>query len=64
MIAYADILALATRVFGSEAAAKSWLANHRVYRSREATPRELMATSEGMDAIKTLLMQMEYGVYP
>ena len=64
MMAYADILALDTRVLGSEEAAKSRLHNHRVYRSSDATPLELMTTSEGMDAIKTHLMQMEYGVYP
>jgi putative toxin-antitoxin system antitoxin component (TIGR02293 family) len=59
---FAEILAKATTVFGSQAEAEQWL-------ERPATgldqrrPIDLLATQAGVEIVQSFLQRLEYGVY-
>jgi len=59
---FAEVLAQATRVFGSQAEAERWL-NSSVLALSGRRPIDLLATPTGVEMVKTLLTQLEYGVY-
>ena len=59
---FAEVLAQATGVMGSQAAAESWLESPAMGLDNRR-PIDLLASDVGADAVKTYLTQMEYGVY-
>ena len=59
---FAEILAQATRVFGSQEEAERWLKS-KVVPLRGRQPIDLLATPTGVEMVETLLTQLEYGVY-
>jgi putative toxin-antitoxin system antitoxin component (TIGR02293 family) len=59
---FAEVLARATSVLGSQAAAEEWLDKPaRAFEGKR--PIELMATQTGTQLVEDLLEQMDYGVY-
>ncbi len=58
----AEILAKAEEVLGSREEAEHWLARPALGLDSRR-PTDLMASPQGADLVKTLLEQMEYGVY-
>lgn len=58
----AEILAKAQEVLGTRAEAEQWLSQPAMGLDSRR-PIELMATPQGADLVKTLLAQMEFGVY-
>lgn len=58
----AQILAKAEEVLGTREEAEQWLARPQIGLDSHR-PIELMATPQGADLVKTLLAQMEHGVY-
>ena len=59
---FAEVLSQATRVFGSQEEAERWL-NSSVLSLSGRRPIDLLATPTGVEMVKTLLTQLEYGVY-
>jgi putative toxin-antitoxin system antitoxin component (TIGR02293 family) len=59
---FAEVLAHATEVLGSQEAAERWLESPAIGLENRR-PLDLLATDAGADAVKTYLMQMDYGVY-
>ncbi|HKO89749.1 MAG TPA: antitoxin Xre/MbcA/ParS toxin-binding domain-containing protein [Polyangiaceae bacterium] len=59
---FAEILAQATRVFGSQEEAERWLKSTVVPLS-DRRPIDLLSTPTGVEMVETLLTQLEYGVY-
>lgn len=59
---FAEILASATRIFGSQRAAEEWLDRPAIGLDQRR-PIDLLATPAGVDAVETLLTRIEYGVY-
>jgi putative toxin-antitoxin system antitoxin component (TIGR02293 family) len=59
---FAEIVARATPVFGSQAAAEKWL-NEPARALRGKKPIELLATQPGTQLVEDLLQQIDYGVY-
>jgi putative toxin-antitoxin system antitoxin component (TIGR02293 family) len=59
---FAEILAQATRVFGSQEEAERWL-NSEVLPLSGRRPIDLLSTPAGVEMVETLLTQLEYGVY-
>lgn len=59
---FAEVLAQATDVMGSQAAAESWLESPAMGLDNRR-PIDLLASDVGADAVKAYLTQMEYGVY-
>jgi putative toxin-antitoxin system antitoxin component (TIGR02293 family) len=59
---FAEVLAQATRVFGSQQEAERWLKSSVVQLSNRR-PIDLLATPTGVEMVETLLTQLEYGVY-
>jgi putative toxin-antitoxin system antitoxin component (TIGR02293 family) len=59
---FAEILAQATRVFGSQEEAERWVKS-KVLALRGRRPIDLLATPTGVEMVETLLTQLEYGVY-
>jgi len=57
-----SVRALAAEVLGSEEAANEWL-NTEAMGLEFRKPIDLMSTSPGAEAVKTLLQRMKYGVY-
>ena len=57
-----EILAQATKAFGSEAAANAWMTQKAVGLDN-GVPLELMLTPEGCLALHEYLVRVEYGVY-
>jgi putative toxin-antitoxin system antitoxin component (TIGR02293 family) len=58
----AEILARAQEVLGGREEAEQWL-SRRAIGLDSRRPIDLMATQQGSDLVKTLLEQMEHGVY-
>lgn len=59
---FAEIVAKATSVFGSQDAAEEWLGKPaRVFEGKR--PIELLATQTGTQLVEDFLEQMDYGVY-
>jgi putative toxin-antitoxin system antitoxin component (TIGR02293 family) len=59
---FAEVLAQATGVMGSQAAAESWLESPAMGLDNRR-PIDLLTSAAGADAVKTYLTQLEYGVY-
>ena len=59
---FAEIVARATPVFGSQAAAEKWL-NEPARALGGKKPVELLATQPGTQLVEDLLQQIDYGVY-
>lgn len=59
---FAEVLTQATRVFASQEEAERWL-NSSVLSLSGRKPIDLLATPTGVEMVKTLLTQLEYGVY-
>jgi putative toxin-antitoxin system antitoxin component (TIGR02293 family) len=59
---FAEILARATEVLGSEDEAKAWLSRPAVGLDQKR-PIDLLATPAGVELVETLLTRLEYGVY-
>src|SRR5262249_5557302 len=59
---FAEIVARATPVFGSQAAAEKWL-NEPARALGGKKPIELLATQPGTQLVEDLLQQIDYGVY-
>lgn len=59
---FAEILAQATRVFGTQEEAERWLQSSVLSLGRRR-PIDLLATPTGIEMVETLLVQLEYGVY-
>ena len=59
---FAEILAQATAVFGSQAEAESWLQRPAIGLNQRR-PIDLLATPAGVELVETYLSQMAYGVY-
>ena len=59
---YAEIMALATRAFGSQEAAEEWL-NQPALGLRWEKPIDWMKTEPGADYVETYLWRIRYGVY-
>jgi putative toxin-antitoxin system antitoxin component (TIGR02293 family) len=58
----ASVLALATRVLGSQDAAERWLTSPAIGLDRHL-PLDLLQSSEGTVLVRTLLQRMDHGVY-
>ena len=59
---FAEILAKATVVMGSQELAEQWLERPAIGLNR-MRPIDLLATSAGVEMVETHLMRLEYGVY-
>lgn len=59
---FAEILAQATRVFGSQEEAERWLKS-KVTPLNGRCPIDLLATPTGVELVENLLTQLEFGVY-
>lgn len=59
---FAEILAKATEVMGSQRDAEEWL-NEPAMGLNGQKPLELLATAAGTELVETFLGQIEYGVY-
>ncbi len=59
---FAEVLALATEVLGTQGAAERWLERPVMALDRN-WPIDLLATSDGMEKVKDLLGRLQYGVY-
>lgn len=59
---FAEVLARATEVFGTQEAAEHWL-NEPAIGLNQRRPIDLLATTIGTEAVKTYLDRMDYGVY-
>ncbi|MBV9835490.1 MAG: DUF2384 domain-containing protein [Alphaproteobacteria bacterium] len=59
---FAEILAKATAVFGTQEEAERWLERPAMGLNRHR-PIDLLATAAGVELVETFLVQLEYGVY-
>jgi putative toxin-antitoxin system antitoxin component (TIGR02293 family) len=59
---FAELLATATAVFGSRAAAEQWLERPALGLDRRR-PLDLLATPAGVEIVERYLERIEYGVY-
>ncbi len=59
---FAEILAQATRVFGSQEEAERWLKS-KVLPLNGRKPIDLLSTPTGVEMVENLLTQLEYSVY-
>lgn len=59
---FAEILARATELFGSQEAAERWFEEPAMGLDQRR-PIELLSTPVGVDALETYLSRIEYGVY-
>ena len=59
---FAEILAKAIKVFGTQEAAEKWL-EQPAFGLERRRPIDLLATPAGAEMMKTYLGQIEYGVY-
>jgi putative toxin-antitoxin system antitoxin component (TIGR02293 family) len=59
---FAEVLAKATEVFGSQEEAEDWLQRPAIGLDQR-TPLELLATPAGVELVETFLSRLEYGVY-
>jgi putative toxin-antitoxin system antitoxin component (TIGR02293 family) len=59
---FAEILAKATKVFGSQEEAERWLERPAIGLDRRR-PIDLLATPAGIEMVEDFLHQLEYGVY-
>lgn len=59
---FAEILAKATKVLGSQAEAEQWLERPAMALDQQR-PIDLLATPAGANLVETLLGRIEYGVY-
>ena len=59
---FAEILAKAIKVFGTQEAAEKWL-ERPAFGLERRRPIDLLATPAGAEMVKTYLGQIEYGVY-
>jgi putative toxin-antitoxin system antitoxin component (TIGR02293 family) len=59
---FAEILAKATAVFGSQEAAEQWLERPAIGLDQRR-PIDLLATSAGVELVETFLERLRYGVY-
>jgi putative toxin-antitoxin system antitoxin component (TIGR02293 family) len=59
---FAELLAQATRVFGSQEEAERWLKSS-VTPLNGRKPIDLLSTPTGVELVENLLTQLEYGVY-
>jgi putative toxin-antitoxin system antitoxin component (TIGR02293 family) len=59
---FAEVLAKATDVFGSQEAAERWM-DEPAMGLEGYKPIELMSTPAGMDVVETFLGRLSYGVY-
>lgn len=59
---FAEILALATEVFGSQIDAEQWMENP-VLGLNNRRPIDLMATSAGVEMVEDILARLDFGVY-
>lgn len=59
---FAEILARATEILGTEEAAETWL-NSPAIGLDHRRPIDLLATPVGTEAVETYLTRIEYGVY-
>jgi len=59
---FADILAKATALFGSQQEAEQWLERPAIGLNRHK-PIDLLATPDGAELVETFLSQTEFGVY-
>lgn len=62
LVRLADLYALAERVLGSGAAAKTWMRGPR-HLFGGKTPLEMTATGIGADEVRKLLLRTEHGVF-
>lgn len=61
-ISLEQVQELARRVFGSDAAAKEWLALPAMALDGQV-PEDLLATEPGRELVHTLLVRLDYCVY-
>lgn len=59
---FAEILAKATAVLGSQEEAEKWLERPAIGLN-QMRPMDLLATSAGVEMVETHLVRLEYGVY-
>jgi putative toxin-antitoxin system antitoxin component (TIGR02293 family) len=59
---FAEVLAQATEVLGSQSAAERWLESPAIGLENRR-PLDLLATDAGAEAVRTYLTQIDYGVY-
>jgi putative toxin-antitoxin system antitoxin component (TIGR02293 family) len=59
---FAEILARATTVFGSQQAAEQWMERPAIGLN-DRRPIDLLATQAGVDVVEQFLARLEYGVY-
>ena len=59
---FAEVLAKATSVFGSQIEAEQWLERPAVG-LEQRRPIDLLATQPGVEIVETFLRRLEYGVY-
>ncbi|WP_293327229.1 MbcA/ParS/Xre antitoxin family protein [Parvibaculum sp.] len=59
---YEEILALATKVFGSAEDAQAWMKRPAIGLNQQR-PIELTGTAEGREAVATYLVRIYFGVY-
>ncbi|MPY76327.1 MAG: DUF2384 domain-containing protein [Alphaproteobacteria bacterium] len=59
---FAEILALATTVFGSQEEAEQWLEQPAIG-LEQRRPIDLLETPAGVELVETFLRRLEYGVY-
>jgi putative toxin-antitoxin system antitoxin component (TIGR02293 family) len=57
-----EITALAAQVLGNAEVAQQWL-NQPALALSGAVPADLLSNPEGREAVRDLLMRIEYGVY-
>ena len=60
---FAEILATATQVFGSQAEAERWMEQPAIA-LEQRRPIDLLTTPAGVEIVEDLLRRLEYGVYP
>lgn len=59
---FAEILAKATQVFGSQAGAEQWMEQPAIA-LEQRRPIDLLTTPAGVEIVEDLLRRLEYGVY-
>ncbi len=59
---FAEVVALATDVLGSQPAAEEWMVRPAIALDRRR-PIDLLSTPAGVELVETLLHRIEYGVY-
>ena len=60
---FAEILAKATQVFGSQPEAERWMEQPAIA-LEQRRPIDLLTTPAGVEIVEDLLRRLEYGVYP